>query len=161
MQAWKQVSNSIDPFPAGGDGDPVLRAEVADVAEWQWPNTRLMRCCAKLDRRTEAIGAYRRLRRTLSVTLGPHPSANSEKPYRSLRAGWRCHTARQRLPPAPTGRLVDVSRGGGQSRDLAGARPRGTARAGHADSAPAPAPPAVSAGCWRRIRHSEGAQLNP
>ena len=87
MQAWKQVSNSIDPFPAGGDGDPVLRAEVADVAEWQWPNTRLMRCCAKLDRRTEAIGAYRRLRRTLSVTLGPHPSASSEKPYQSLRAG--------------------------------------------------------------------------
>jgi ATP/maltotriose-dependent transcriptional regulator MalT/DNA-binding SARP family transcriptional activator len=47
----------------------------------------LMRCYEKLDRRTEAIGAYRRLRQTLSVTLGLHPSASSEKLYQSLRAG--------------------------------------------------------------------------
>ena len=47
----------------------------------------LMRCYEKLDRRTEAIGAYRRLRQTLSLTLGLHPSASTEKLYQSLRAG--------------------------------------------------------------------------
>ncbi len=47
----------------------------------------LMRCYEKLDRRTEAIGAYRRLRQTLSVMLGLHPSASTEKLYHSLRAG--------------------------------------------------------------------------
>jgi DNA-binding SARP family transcriptional activator len=47
----------------------------------------LMRCYAKLDRNTEAIGAYRRLRQTLSVTLGLRPSASTERIYQSLRAG--------------------------------------------------------------------------
>lgn len=46
----------------------------------------LMRCYAALDRRTEAIATYRRLRQTLSVTLGLRPSACTEKLYQSLRA---------------------------------------------------------------------------
>jgi LuxR family transcriptional regulator, maltose regulon positive regulatory protein len=39
----------------------------------------------RLDRRTEAISAYRRLRQTLSVTLGIAPSAASEKLFQTLR----------------------------------------------------------------------------
>ncbi|MCW5623030.1 MAG: bacterial transcriptional activator domain-containing protein [Burkholderiales bacterium] len=46
----------------------------------------LMRCYAALDRRTEAIAAYRRLRQTLSVMLGLQPSATTERLYQSLRS---------------------------------------------------------------------------
>jgi ATP/maltotriose-dependent transcriptional regulator MalT/DNA-binding SARP family transcriptional activator len=46
----------------------------------------LMRCYEALDRRSEAVAAYRRLKHTLSVTLGLAPSASSEKLYQSLRA---------------------------------------------------------------------------
>jgi DNA-binding SARP family transcriptional activator len=45
----------------------------------------LMRCYAALDRKTEAIAAYRRLRQTLSVTLGLQPSAGTERLYQALR----------------------------------------------------------------------------
>ena len=45
----------------------------------------LMRCYAKLDRRTEAIAAYRRLKQILSVTLGLAPAPATEKLYQSLR----------------------------------------------------------------------------
>jgi DNA-binding SARP family transcriptional activator len=45
----------------------------------------LMRCYAALDRKTEAIAAYRRLRQTLSATLGLQPSATTERLYQTLR----------------------------------------------------------------------------
>ena len=45
----------------------------------------LMRCYEKLDRRTEAISAYRRLKQILSVTLGLAPSAATERLYQGLR----------------------------------------------------------------------------
>jgi DNA-binding SARP family transcriptional activator len=45
----------------------------------------LMRCYARLQRPTEAVGAYRRLRQILSVTLGVAPSAATECLYQSLR----------------------------------------------------------------------------
>jgi ATP/maltotriose-dependent transcriptional regulator MalT len=38
----------------------------------------LMRCYGATDRRAEAIGVYRRLRQTLSVTLGMNPAASTE-----------------------------------------------------------------------------------
>jgi DNA-binding SARP family transcriptional activator len=47
----------------------------------------LMRCYDKLDRRTEAVAAYRRLKQTLSVTLGLQPAASSERLYQSLLTG--------------------------------------------------------------------------
>lgn len=46
----------------------------------------LMRCHEKLGRRGEAIGAYRRMKQILSVTLGLAPSPASERLYQSLRA---------------------------------------------------------------------------
>jgi LuxR family maltose regulon positive regulatory protein len=47
----------------------------------------LMRCYDKINRRSEAIGVYRRMRQTLSVTLGIRPSAASEGLYQSLQGG--------------------------------------------------------------------------
>jgi len=47
----------------------------------------LMRCYGRLQRRTEAVSAYRRLRQVLSVTLGLAPSAATERLYQSLRLG--------------------------------------------------------------------------
>lgn len=44
----------------------------------------LIRCHMRADRRAEALGAYRRLRQTLSVVLGIAPSASSEALYRLL-----------------------------------------------------------------------------
>ena len=44
----------------------------------------LMRCHLQLDRRSEGMATYRRLRQTLSVTLGIAPSAQSEQLFRLL-----------------------------------------------------------------------------
>lgn len=45
----------------------------------------LMRCYQKLGRDAEAAGTFRRLRQTLSVTLGTKPSAESQRLFESLR----------------------------------------------------------------------------
>ena len=45
----------------------------------------LMRCYEHLDRRAEAASAYRRLRQTLSVTLGIPPSDESQRLFATLR----------------------------------------------------------------------------
>ena len=45
----------------------------------------LMRCYHALDRLPEAVSAYRRLKQTLSITLGLPPSASTERLYQSLR----------------------------------------------------------------------------
>lgn len=45
----------------------------------------LMRCYDRLNRRSEAASVFRRLRQTLSVTLGVQPSAASQRLFESLR----------------------------------------------------------------------------
>ena len=45
----------------------------------------LMRCYERLNRRTEAISAYRRLRETLSITLGLKPSSATQRLFETLR----------------------------------------------------------------------------
>lgn len=45
----------------------------------------LMRCYDKLDRRSEAASAYRRLRQTLSVILGVAPSSETQRLFDTLR----------------------------------------------------------------------------
>jgi len=45
----------------------------------------LMRCYDRLNRRTEAISTYRRLREILSVTLGIAPSATTQRLFEALR----------------------------------------------------------------------------
>jgi LuxR family maltose regulon positive regulatory protein len=45
----------------------------------------LMRCYTRLDRRPEALSAYRRLRQTLSVALGVQPSRATQRLFDELR----------------------------------------------------------------------------
>ncbi len=56
--------------------------EADDLAEEFYQG--LMRCHLQLDRRSEGMATYRRLRQTLSVTLGIAPSAQSEQLFRLL-----------------------------------------------------------------------------
>jgi LuxR family transcriptional regulator, maltose regulon positive regulatory protein len=70
-----RFEEAIDWYLKGLDADPIVESFYQG----------LMRCYEKLDRRTEGIAAYRRLKQTLSVTLGLPPSASTEKLYQSLR----------------------------------------------------------------------------
>jgi DNA-binding SARP family transcriptional activator len=47
----------------------------------------LMRCYERLNRRTEALSTYRRLRDTLSVTLGVAPSTSTQRLFDAMRQG--------------------------------------------------------------------------
>jgi ATP/maltotriose-dependent transcriptional regulator MalT/DNA-binding SARP family transcriptional activator len=58
--------------------------ETDDLAEELYQG--LMLCLMRLERRAEAIAAFRRLRQTLSVTLGVRPSPQSERLFRALQA---------------------------------------------------------------------------
>ncbi|HEX5651087.1 MAG TPA: BTAD domain-containing putative transcriptional regulator [Steroidobacteraceae bacterium] len=49
----------------------------------------LMRCYAQLDRLTEALSAYHRLKRLLSISLGVAPSAQTERLHAALRRSAR------------------------------------------------------------------------
>jgi DNA-binding SARP family transcriptional activator len=61
-------------YQRGIDADPLIEAF----------HQGLIRCHVRAGRRAEALGAYRRLRQTLSVVLGITPSASSEALYRTL-----------------------------------------------------------------------------
>jgi DNA-binding SARP family transcriptional activator len=45
----------------------------------------LMRCYTALERRSEALSAYQRLKRMLSISLGVAPSAQTERLYQTLK----------------------------------------------------------------------------
>lgn len=75
LERQERTEAAIAAYQRGLDADPVIESFYQG----------LMRCYQRLDRRTEAISAYRRLRQTLSVTLGIAPSAASEKLFRTLR----------------------------------------------------------------------------
>ena len=45
----------------------------------------LMRCYAQLDRNSEALAVYVRLKQLLSLALGVQPSTSTQELYRSLR----------------------------------------------------------------------------
>jgi DNA-binding SARP family transcriptional activator len=45
----------------------------------------LMRCYTALERRSEALSAYQRLKRMLSISLGVQPSPQTERLYQSLK----------------------------------------------------------------------------
>jgi LuxR family transcriptional regulator, maltose regulon positive regulatory protein len=75
IESEGRFEEAIDWYLKGLDADPIVESFYQG----------LMRCYDKLDRRTEGIAAYRRLKQTLSVTLGLPPSASTEKLYQSLR----------------------------------------------------------------------------
>jgi DNA-binding SARP family transcriptional activator len=72
----QQLEHAIECYQRGLEAD--------DLAEPLYQG--LMRCYAGLNRHAEAWSAYRRLRQTLSVTLGIPPSPDSESLARTLLA---------------------------------------------------------------------------
>lgn len=66
---------AIDCYLRGLDADPVIEQFYQG----------LMRCYARLDRRGEAIAAYRRLTQILSISLSLKPSQSTQRLYAELR----------------------------------------------------------------------------
>ncbi|MFT3807026.1 BTAD domain-containing putative transcriptional regulator [Arenimonas sp.] len=73
---------------AAGEEEAAIRAYLrgidADAAVESFYQG-LMRCYQRMDRRSEGIAAYQRLKQILSITLGLAPSAASERLYQALR----------------------------------------------------------------------------
>ena len=76
LEAAQQWERAIECYERGLDSD--------DLAEPLYQG--LMRCYRVLDRRAEAMNAYRRLRRLLSVVLGMAPSEATQALARTLQA---------------------------------------------------------------------------
>lgn len=68
---------AVECYLRGLDADPVIEQFYQG----------LMRAYASLDRRTEALAAYQRMKRLLSISLGVQPSAQSERLFQGLRLG--------------------------------------------------------------------------
>lgn len=68
---------AIECYLRGLDADPVIEQFYQG----------LMRAYAGLDRMTEALAAYQRMKRLLSISLGVRPSAQSERLYQGLKLG--------------------------------------------------------------------------
>ncbi len=69
--AWDEAANL---YQRGIDADPLFERF----------HQGLMRCYVNAERNAEALSVYRRLRQTLSVSLGVRPSAYTEEMYRSV-----------------------------------------------------------------------------
>jgi DNA-binding SARP family transcriptional activator len=70
-----QFETALECYLRGLDADPVIEQFYQG----------LMRCYARLDRKSEAIAAYHRLKQILSVSLALKPSPTTEKLYQALR----------------------------------------------------------------------------
>ena len=77
LEAHQRYEEAIGWYLRGLEADPIIETFYQG----------LMRCYVALDRRTEAIAAYRRLKQTLSVTLGLAPSTTTERLHLSVRGG--------------------------------------------------------------------------
>lgn len=77
LEDERQYVQAIDWYLRGLDADGIVETFYQG----------LMRCYDALDRRTEAIATYRRLRHVLSVTLGLQPGAATRKLYQSMTNG--------------------------------------------------------------------------
>jgi ATP/maltotriose-dependent transcriptional regulator MalT/DNA-binding SARP family transcriptional activator len=74
LETAGETDGAIALYLRGIDADPIVEAF----------HQGLMRCYRQLDRHTEAISVYRRLRQTLSVVLGVAPSLESQDLYRTI-----------------------------------------------------------------------------
>jgi ATP/maltotriose-dependent transcriptional regulator MalT/DNA-binding SARP family transcriptional activator len=70
-----RAQEAIDCYLRGLDTDPIIEHFYQG----------LMRCYATLDRRSEALAAYQRMKRLLSISLGVKPSSQSERLFQDLR----------------------------------------------------------------------------
>jgi DNA-binding SARP family transcriptional activator len=75
LETAGQHEAAVEAYLRGLEADPVIELFYQG----------LMRCYAHLDRRSEAIAAYRRLKQMLSISLSLKPSSGTEKLYQSLR----------------------------------------------------------------------------
>lgn len=75
LEAAGEVEAAIQAYLRGIDADAAVESFYQG----------LMRCYQRLDRRSEGIAAYQRLKQILSITLGLAPSAASERLYQGLR----------------------------------------------------------------------------
>jgi LuxR family maltose regulon positive regulatory protein len=75
LEGASRYEQALECYLRGLDADPAIEAFYQG----------LMRCYARLDRKSEAIAAYQRLKRMLSILLAVKPSASTEKLYESLR----------------------------------------------------------------------------
>jgi len=71
-----QYERAVELYQRGIDADSLIESFYQG----------LMRCLERLDRKAEAASIFRRLRQTLSVTLGVQPSAASQRLFESLRS---------------------------------------------------------------------------
>lgn len=76
LESLGHWARAVTWYQKGIDADPLIEAF----------HQGLMRCYLESGRKAEAMSAYRRLRRTLSVVLGIAPSASTEALLRSLHA---------------------------------------------------------------------------
>jgi len=74
LEARGDFDAAMSCYLRGIDADPIVESFYQG----------LMRCCEKLGRRSEAFGAYRRLKQMLSVTLGVPPSESTEHLYTEM-----------------------------------------------------------------------------
>jgi LuxR family maltose regulon positive regulatory protein len=75
LEAAGRLELAVESYLRGLDADPIIEPFYQG----------LMRCYARLDRKSEAMAAYRRLKQMLSISLSLKPSAGTEKLYQSLR----------------------------------------------------------------------------
>jgi LuxR family maltose regulon positive regulatory protein len=75
LEAHGDERAALECYLRGIDADPIVESF----------HLGLMRCYERLGKRTEALSAYRRLRQTLSVTLGVQPSEAAQRLFDSLR----------------------------------------------------------------------------
>jgi LuxR family transcriptional regulator, maltose regulon positive regulatory protein len=75
LEASGRLELAVESYLRGLDADPIIEPFYQG----------LMRCYARLDRKSEAMAAYRRLKQMLSISLALKPSAGTEKLYQSLR----------------------------------------------------------------------------
>lgn len=76
FEVASQWDRAASWYQRGIDADPLIESFHQGV----------IRCYAQSGRRAEALSAYRRLRQTLSVVLGIHPSATTQALYDTLYA---------------------------------------------------------------------------
>jgi LuxR family maltose regulon positive regulatory protein len=75
LEESKRPQEACECYLRGLDADPVIEQFYQG----------LMRCYSALERRSEALSAYQRLKRVLSISLGVQPSAQTERLYQSLK----------------------------------------------------------------------------
>ena len=101
LEAEGDLQGTVQCYLRGIDADPIVESF----------HQGLMRCYERMDKRSEAFSAYRRLKHTLSVLLGVPPSDATQRLFQDMLS----RQAADGAPPQPNGNFV-VTEGAGNSR---------------------------------------------